>query len=163
MKDQIVACLDALEIEHQDFSHPPVMTCAEADELCPEMPGIATKNLFLKKGKKYFMVTMASTKHCPMKALSQAIGAKNASFASAQRLDEVLGIKPGAVGLLALLNDKEAKTRVFVDKDLLEADWLRSHPGVNDWTLCVPTAAVPKIMEHTGHSWQSLDLSSLQD
>ncbi len=48
------------QISYERFDHPLVYTCAEATELCPEMPANSakTKNLFLrdKKGKRHFLV-----------------------------------------------------------------------------------------------------------
>lgn len=154
----IESVLGSLSIEFQKFSHPAVMTCAEAEELCPEMPGIPTKNLFLKKSKKYYLVTLRHDREVNLKELSAKIGAKNASFASPVRLDEVLKIKPGSVGLLALINDEEAKTKVFVDSELFTEPWLQSHPGVNTQTFSFNSQKLDELMKHTGHEWHKLEL-----
>lgn len=150
--------LSHLGIHFQVFEHPPVFTCEESQQFCPPMPGLKNKNLFLKdeKGKKYFLVSLTQDKQLNLKDLGQKIGVKGLSFASERRLQEVLGISPGSVGILALVNDKEKSTSVFIDEDLLRSEWFQSHPETNTSTVCFKTADLQKFFAHTGHAWAPL-------
>ncbi|MDF2379194.1 MAG: prolyl-tRNA synthetase associated domain-containing protein [Candidatus Gracilibacteria bacterium] len=160
MPHSIIPFLQDLDLEYKTFSHPPVLTCEEAERLCPPMPGMKNKNLFLRdKKKNSYLVCMAQNKEIPLKDLASIIGAKSLSFGSTDRLDEFLKVKPGSVGLLALINDIQAQIRVFIDQDLMDEEWFQSHPGVNDSTLCIGTADISKLLDKTGHSWQNVDLS----
>jgi Ala-tRNA(Pro) deacylase len=152
--------LAQLGIEHQTFDHPPVFTCEESQQLCPPMPGLKNKNLFLKdeKGKKYFLVSLTQDKQLNLKDLGQKIGVKGLSFASERRLQEVLGVAPGSVGILALINDTQKLTTVYIDEDLLEAEWFQSHPLVNTSTTCFKMNGFNKFFKHTGHHFQEIKL-----
>lgn len=152
--------LAALSIPFQVFEHPPVFTCEESQQLCPPMPGLKNKNLFLKdeKGKKYFLVSLTQDKQLNLKDLGQKLGVKGLSFASERRLQEVLGIAPGSVGLLALVNDMQKLTTVYIDEDLLKAEWFQSHPLVNTSTVCFKTTDIRKFLHHTGHPFEGIVL-----
>src|SRR5207237_10923547 len=87
--------------------HPPVMTVEESERLVPPLPGAKTKNLFLrnKKGDRHFLVTVPHDAAVDLNVLGEQLGAGRLGFASPERLMKHLGITPGAVSLLALVND----------------------------------------------------------
>jgi Ala-tRNA(Pro) deacylase len=97
-------------IELQRFEHPPVMTVEESERLVPRLPGAKTKNLFLrdKKGARHFLVTVPYKVAVDLIALGVQLGAGRLGFASAERLMKHLGVTPGWVSLLALVNDRPA-------------------------------------------------------
>lgn len=152
--------LSRLNIPYQEFSHPPVFTSEESQRLCPPMPGIKEKNLFLrdKKGKNYYLVSLPQDKQLDLKELRQFLGVRGLGFASERRLKKVLGVEPGSVGILALINDKEHLTSVYVDKALLESEWFQSHPLINTETICFETKGLSKWLKHTGHQLQILEV-----
>lgn len=152
--------LAQLGIEQQVYEHPPVFTAEESQQLCPPMPGLKNKNLFLKdeKGKQYFLVTLTQNKQLNLKELGLRLGVKGLGFASPERLKNVLGIEPGSVGVLALVNDSQKLTKVFIDEDLLAADWFQSHPLVNTSTICFKTTGLQTFMNSTGHHFEPIKL-----
>src|SRR5437764_9908864 len=103
----IAAFLAQHRIEARRHEHPPVMTVEESERLVPRLPGARTKNLFLrdKKGSRHFLVTVPHDVAVDLNALGARIGAGRLGFASAERLQRHLGITPGSVSLLALVND----------------------------------------------------------
>ena len=54
----LYALLDQHQIPYVRVDHPPVYTCEEAERLVPPLPGVHTKNLFLRdsKGRQHFLV-----------------------------------------------------------------------------------------------------------
>ena len=100
-------------IPFQRVDHPAVFTVEEANRLVPDLPGFHTKNLFLrdKKAAHYFLLVCADHKTVNLKQLAKQIGINNLSLASAERLKQNLGITPGAVSILALINDRSGKVR----------------------------------------------------
>jgi Ala-tRNA(Pro) deacylase len=152
--------LEQLNISYQEFTHPAVFTCEEADLKCPPMPGAMVKNFFLrdKKGRNYFLLTLPAAKEISLHELGQLMGVKGLGFASERRLKDVLDIEPGSVGILALINDSENQTSVFIDADLLEDEWIQSHPLVNTATLAIKTEKLADFFAHTGHTWASLNI-----
>src|SRR5438094_9251871 len=95
-------------IRLQRFAHPPVMTVEESERLVPKLPGAKTKNLFLrdKKGTRHFLVTVRHDLAVDLNVLGTALNAGRLGFASPERLQKHLGITPGSVSLLALINDQ---------------------------------------------------------
>jgi Ala-tRNA(Pro) deacylase len=140
--------------------HPPVMTVEEMERLVPALPGAKTKNLFLRdgKGKRHFLVTVPHDLAADLDALGAALGAGRLGFASAERMIKHLGITPGSVSLLALVNDAGHAVEFVIDRRLWEADAVHAHPLVNDATLVVAHAELERFLQATGHAVRIIDV-----
>lgn len=141
-------------IEFEHYDHPAVFTCEQAQELLPDdIPGADTKNLFLrdKKGKKHILVTVGYDKTVDLMALSELVGLKKLGFGSPDRLQKYLGITPGAVSILALMNDHDHEVEFYMDEDLWKHDSFRVHPLVNTSSLVVSREGIEKFLAATGH------------
>ena len=136
------------------FEHPPVMTVEESERLVPRLVGAKTKNLFLrdKKGARHFLVTVPHDLAVDLHALGTAIGAGRIGFASPERLRQHLGIAPGSVSLLALVNDTARAVELVIDCRLWNADAVHAHPLVNTATMVLPHAELERFLAATGHS-----------
>ncbi len=152
----IYAFLSQHNIPFERCDHPPVYTCEQAEGLVPAAPGAHTKNLLLrdKKGRNHFLVVVGYEKAVDIKALSRLLGVSNLSFASPQRLMKYLGVEPGAVSLLAIINDTESAVEVILDRSLWRAEMLRCHPLVNTSTLSIARRDIERMLEITGHRYQ---------
>jgi len=62
--DDIYVFLEQNGVAYERFDHPAVYTCEEAEQLTPDMPGIHTKNLFLrnKKGDRHILIVLGFDK-----------------------------------------------------------------------------------------------------
>ena len=134
--------------------HPPVMTVEESLRLVPKLPGMKTKNLFLrdKKGQRHFLVTVPHDLPVDLEALGAALGVGRLGFASPERLRAHLGITPGAVSLLALVNDATHAVEFVLDEALWNAPAVQAHPLVNSATLILPHADLARFLAATGHA-----------
>src|SRR5437763_15397453 len=121
---ELAAFLARYGILAERFEHPPVMTVEESERLVPRLAGPKTKNLCLrdKKGGRQFLVTVPHDLAVDLHALGTAIGAGRIGFASPERLRQHLGIAPGSVSLLALVNDTARAVELFIDCRLWNAD-----------------------------------------
>ncbi len=151
--------LQSHNIPFERFDHPPVFTCEEAERLCPEMPGKATKNLFLRddKAKRHFLVVVGYDKNVSLGELKELLGVSKLSFASPERLQKYLGVIPGAVTLLGVVNDAEHAVEVILDEHLKE-EILQCHPLVNTATLTISTEGIRKFLTVTGHSLRIMNI-----
>ena len=149
-------------IEAERHEHPAVMTVEESERLVPRLPGAKTKNLFLrdKKGTRHFLVTVPHDLAVDLNALGEQLGAGRLGFASAERLLQHLGITPGSVSLLALVNDTARAVEFVIDRRLWAAGALHAHPLVNSATLVIPHAALERFLAVTGHSPRIIDVPS---
>jgi Ala-tRNA(Pro) deacylase len=156
--------LDAFLREHGiravRHSHPPVMTVEESERLVPKLPGAKTKNLFLrdKKGARHFLVTVRHDLAVDLNALGLALAAGRLGFASPERLARHLGVTPGSVSLLALVNDTAGAVELVIDRALWDAPAVQAHPLVNDATMVIAHAELERFLAATGHVPRVIDL-----
>ncbi len=152
------------DIEYERYDHPAVYTVEEAQRLVPELPGAKTKNLFLRdgKGRRHFLVVVPARKRVDIKGLAKKIAAGRLSFASAQRLQKYLGVDPGSVTLLAVLNDPSHQVELLIDADTWHSDMFQFHPLVNTATLLIPKAALEKFLSITGHQPEVIDVPAVE-
>jgi Ala-tRNA(Pro) deacylase len=148
------AFLTRHRIEATRHEHPPVMTVAESERLVPPLPGAKTKNLFLrdKKGARHFLVTVPHDLAVDLEALGLLLGAGRLGFASADRLMKHLGVTPGSVSLLALVNDALKAVELVIDRRLWEAEAIHAHPLVNTATMVIPHRELERFLAATGHA-----------
>jgi len=141
-------------------AHPPVMTVEESERLVPKLPGSKTKNLFLrdKKGLRHFLVTVRHDLAVDLDALGSVLDARNLGFASPERLMKHLGVTPGSVSLLALVNDRGATVEFVIDRALWGAPAIHAHPLTNDATMVIAHAGLERFLAATGHTPRVIDI-----
>jgi Ala-tRNA(Pro) deacylase len=157
--DHLFAHLEGLGIRTRTVQHPPVFTVDEAKALRGDLPGAHIKNLFLrnKKGEMWLVVAEES-RPIDLKALGERLGAGRLSFGSPERLMSYLGVAPGAVTPFALINDREGRVKVAIDKAVLERDPVNCHPLANDMTTAIAPRDLLAFIESSGHKPMILDL-----
>jgi len=145
------------------YEHPPVMTVAESERLVPPLPGAKTKNLFLRdgKGRRHYLVTVPHDRAVDLNALGAALGAGRLGFASAERMRTHLGIAPGSVSLLALINDNARAVEFVIDRALWNADAVQAHPLVNDATMILRHDDLVRFLAATGHRPKIVDVPAI--
>jgi Ala-tRNA(Pro) deacylase len=124
------------------------------------MEGAKTKNLFVrdKKGRRHFLVVVGYEKIVDLKSLSSLMGVSSLTMASPDRLKRYLGVDPGSVTILAVINDAERKVKVVFDRALWQSASFRCHPLINTSTLTVSKQGVQRFLELTGHEAMVLDV-----
>jgi len=150
----LFAALDRLGIAHPTVSHPPLFTVEESQSLRGQIPGGHTKNLFLrdKKGALY-LVTAEEDAEIELKSLHRRLGASGRfSFGSADLLMETLGVAPGAVTPLAVVNDTAGRVTVVLDAGLMQHAVINCHPLTNTMTTSLAGPDLVRFLEETGHS-----------
>ena len=160
MRADLDAFLARYGIALRRVDHPPVMTVEESERLVPPLPGVKTKNLFLrdKRGARHFLVTVPHELAVDLNALGERLRAGRLGFASAERLLKLLGITPGSVSLLALVNDTAHSVEFIIDRRLWEACAVHAHPLVNSATLVIPHAELERFLKATGHAVRIIDV-----
>jgi Ala-tRNA(Pro) deacylase len=140
--------------------HPAVMTVEESLRNVPKLPGMKTKNLFLrdKKARRHFLVTVPHDMAVDIGALEDALGVAGVGFGSAERLQKYLGIAPGSVSLLALVNDEALAVEFVIDRSLWEAEAVHAHPLVNTATMVLSHADLERFLAATRHVPRVIDV-----
>ena len=129
--------LDRLGVEYDRVDHAPAMTmedCKEVDEILESM---VCKNLFLcnRQETAFYLLMIPDTKVFHTKDLSAQIHSSRLSFAKETYMEELLDITPGSVSVLGLMNDREHRVQLLVDRDVLEGDYIGCHPCINTSSL----------------------------
>jgi len=157
--DTLYARLDALGIAYARHDHPPLFTVEDSKALRGDLPGGHCKNLFLRDRKgAMWLVVCLEDRRIDLKALGAMLDGARLSFGSADRLQRVLGIVPGAVSPFALINDTEVSVQVVLDRAMLEQRPLNYHPLVNTTTIAVAPEDLVRFIEACGHRPTILDL-----
>ena len=161
MTNDIFNILERLFIHYQRIDHPAVYTREEARRLVPHRLARAAKNLFLrdKKGKRHILLVEDDRKSDQYKDIERQTGLTHLSMGSPERLARHLGVTPGAVSLLALINDPEGRVEVLIDRELWEAEEIQAHPLINTMTVMISVADMARFIMYTGHSIQFVDVA----
>ncbi len=157
--------LDEYQISYKKFDHSPVYTVEESKKLSPAMSGGKTKNLFVrdKKGKHHILLTVEQDKRVDLKKVSEFIGYGRLSFCSPERLLKYLGVEPGSVSLLGILNDQAGEVEILIDEDLWKEQYLLCHPLVNTSTLRLGREELVKLFQLSGHPFRLLPIPELEE
>jgi Ala-tRNA(Pro) deacylase len=149
----LFAYLDSLGIAHQTVTHAPVFTVEESRVLARRVPGVHSKNLFLRDKKGVlFLVVASEDAAIELKSLHRLLGASGRfSFGSAEALLETLGVEPGSVTPFAAINDKASRVTVVLDAAMMAHEVLNFHPLSNTGTTTISRDGLVKFLEATGH------------
>ncbi len=153
--------LDALAIPYRHLSHDAAETMEACAEIDTRLGTKMCKNLFLTNRQQtdFYLLLMPGDKPFKTKELSGQLGVARLSFASGERMEEYLGLLPGSVSVMGLMNDKAHAVRLLVDADLLKSDEIGVHPCLNTASLAISTAdLLEKFLPHTGHSYTAVTL-----
>jgi Ala-tRNA(Pro) deacylase len=155
----LLADLAALAIPFEAHEHTAVFTVEESRRIDADIPGAHTKNLFLKDaGGAFWLVTVPAEARVDLKGLPGAIGCKRVSFGKAEDMERVLGISPGSVTPLAMINAPSDTVTVVLDRGLAEAGRMNVHPLRNTGTLGLAGADVLRLLRHWGHEPMVADI-----
>lgn len=151
--EELFERLDELDIEAETVEHPPVFTVEEAKSLRGKIPGLHTKNLFLRDKKKaMWLLVCREDRRFDMKALADVLGSARLSFGSPKRLMQYLGVIPGAVSPFAVINDDGGNVRVVLERAMLDDGPWNFHPLDNALTTSIAPDDMIRFLEAEEHA-----------
>ncbi len=151
-----------LAIPFQRIDHDPVETIEACGAVDQKLGTHMCKNLFLCNRQKtqFYLLLMPGEKKFLTKELSRQIGSARLSFAGADAMEAYLGLSPGSVSVMGLMNDTEGKVQLLVDRPVYEAEFLGCHPCVNTASLKMRSADVwNKFLPAVKHTVQVVELT----
>jgi Ala-tRNA(Pro) deacylase len=151
--EDLLAYLATLGVQTETVDHPPLFTVEDSRALRGEILGGHTKNLFVKDKKgRLFLLVLGEETVVDLKRVHETIGAQGrVSFGSADLLEEVWGVRPGAVTPFGAINDEAARVSVVLDEAMMRHERLNFHPLVNTRTTGLKSADLIKFLRATGH------------
>lgn len=150
-KTAIYAYFKSQDIDYEPVEHAAVYNMEEMSQIDLPHPEADAKNIFVRDDKKanYYLITVKGDKRINLKEFRKQHGLRNLSFASEQDLMDILGLIPGAVTPLGLLNDKTCKVQFYLDRDFLEEPGLIGiHPNDNTATVYLQAADLVTIVKN---------------
>lgn len=167
--EKVLRFLDAHKLEYSVVRHNPLFTIEEGLAFWNSLESLKgcthCKNLFLRNhsGKRHYLVTMECHKSLNFVQLQQIIREGKLTFASEERMERCLGLKPGSVSPLGLINDIDLtdanprelfenghRVKFFVDKDLQDAEMMTFHPCDNTASVVLSNATFKRFLELWG-------------
>ncbi len=133
--------LDSLGIEYFHTDHEEANTMEVCNEIDKVLGTLICKNLFLCNRQKtdFYLLMMPGDKPFKTKDITKQLGCSRLSFADSEAMLEYLDIKPGAVSIMGLMNDKDNKVRLVMDRAVVEEDTIGCHPCVSTSSLKIKT------------------------
>lgn len=139
--------LDSLGIEYERTDHEEANTMEACNEIDKVLDVIICKNLFLcnRQETQFYLLMMPGDKPFKTKDLSAQINSSRLSFGKPEYMEEYLHIRPGAVSIMGLMNDKENHVQLLIDRSVIESEYLGCHPCVSTSSLKLKTRDVLEI------------------
>lgn len=160
MNELLAKHLSELAIQYGYHTHPPVFSVADVALLSEKLPGVDTKNLFLRDEKRtrYVLVCVRAETRVHLKELGRTLGLKGITFASPEDMQAMLGITPGSVCLFSLMNDTESRVQGYIDASIAPSDDIQNHPLVNTATVVLGVQGMLQFCERVGHPLTRIDI-----
>ena len=148
-----LSALDQMNIPYIRLEHPPCASMDECAAIVSPSGAKHCKNLFLtnKRGTEFYLLLLDHKKRFVTSEVSRLLGSTRLSFASDEKLAELLGLCPGSISVTGLINDAERKVHPVIDADILKTEKMLIHPSVNTASLEVCTADVKRFVEALGY------------
>lgn len=153
--------LDGLGVEYKTLKHPAAFTIEECRAVRDKVNAPVFKNLFLtnKQQTSFYLLLLPGEKIFKTKYLSHQIGAARLSFADAGHMQKYLGVTPGSVTPLGLLNDTEGVVKLLLDRDLQKTPVFACHPCTNTASIVMSLKDLTDtVLPATGHGCQWVTL-----
>ncbi len=125
--------LDSLGVAFVRTDHEPATTMAVCGDIDAVLGSMICKNLFLCNRQKtdFYLLVMPGDKPFKTRDLSAQLGIARLSFAPEEKMEELLDLQPGSVSILGLMNDKDSRVRLLIDRDVLGQETFACHPCKN--------------------------------
>lgn len=157
-KEEIYQLLREKGIWHEITEHPAVYNMAEMAQVDLPYPEADAKNLLVRDSKKreYYLITVRGDKRVDLKEFRRQNQTRALTFASAGELMDLLGLEPGAVTPLGLLNDGERRVSFYLDDSFGAEDLIGVHPNDNTATLWLKVADLVRLLRDHGSPVQAV-------
>lgn len=129
----LLSRLAAVGVVANIVAYPAHDTVEDGKRLRGEMAGTFTKNLLLRDKKgRLFLFSIHEDLTFDLRSAHQLVGASGRlGFAPPQRMMDILGVQPGALTPLGLINDLKGEVTLVIDAALMSASQINFHPMTN--------------------------------
>ena len=157
---KVVDKLNELGIPFKLIFHPALPTIEDALNYWGKFEWTHCKNLFFRnhKGNRHYLVIFDCMQQLAIHDLEHRLKQGKLSFASEARMDKYLGLKPGSVSPFGIINDEEHHVYLYLDKNLLDREYISFHPNDNTGTCVIKTKDLIKFLDAMGNGYEFIEL-----
>ena len=147
------------KIPYEKIEHPAAFNMEQLASIHLPHPEWDAKNLFVRDDKKrnYYLITVKGDKRVDLKEFRRQHALRALSFASAEDLLAVLGLIPGAVSPLGILNDIDRRVHVYLDREFAGSK-IGVHPNDNTATVLLKTEDLIRVLRENGCTVETTEL-----
>ena len=158
-KTEIYHYLTERNVLYEITEHKAVFRMEELDSVELPYPEWGAKNLFVRDDKKrnYYLITVKGDKRVDLKEFRKQNELRALSFAPAEDLFTILGLTPGSVTPLGLLNDTEHKVHFYLDSEFV-GNKIGVHPNDNTATVWLQADDLMNIIREHGNEAEFVEL-----
>lgn len=153
--------LDRLGISYERIDHQVTMTMEACSEIDKTLGAPTCKNLLLcnRQNTDFYLLLLPGDKALKTSVLSKCIGSSRLSFAKGEYMEQFLDITPGSLSVLGLMNDRDHRVKLLIDREVLEEKDFGCHPCMNTTTIKFSVKdLLEKIIPAMDHSPTLVDL-----
>ncbi len=158
-KTEVYQYLTEQNIPYEITEHRAVFNMEELDAVELPYPEWDAKNLFVRDDKKknYYLITVKGDKRVNLKEFRKQHGLRNLSFASSEDLLEIMGLQPGSVSPLGILNDEEKRVYFFLDAEF-DGNKIGIHPNENTATIWLAAKDLMELIKKHGNEAEFVEI-----
>lgn len=151
-KEEIYQYLKKHQISYEVNEHKAVFNMGELDSVKLLYPEWDAKNLFVRDDKKrnYYLISVKGDKRVDLKNFRKQLGLRPLSFALADDLMAIMGLTPGSVTPLGILNDIDCKVHFYMDSEFA-GNIIGVHPNDNTATIWIQADQLIHLIREHGN------------
>lgn len=157
--------LDELHIPYTLYEHKLALTMEDCEGIGSDIGAVHFKNLFLtnRAGTVFYLALLRADKKFHTGAVSRQLGSERLCFGAPEQLREKLGLEPGAVTPLALINDKDHSVIVAIDRDIMAHPLLCTHPLVSNATVAISRMDMVRYIKACENEYKYISVENGED
>lgn len=139
--EKICSYLKNADVDYEIVHHEPAFTIDECRLIEKKIDGKICKNLLLTTTTEsvYYLLMMSGEKKFVTKDVSKKLGTSRLSFASAEKMRELINTEPGSLSVTSLVFDSKKAVKLAIDRSVIDEDYICCHPSDNTATLKIKT------------------------
>ena len=144
----VISFLEQCGVRYEEYSHKPLFTMEETDEIYEGISEQQVKVIFARKYKTksvydFCLIVWTGSKKVDFAKIAEVLNVKKVGMATPEEVLEELEIQIGALSPIGY----KKKCLAVVDKNLLRQPDLYINPGVHDKTIRMSAVDLGKLIE----------------
>jgi Ala-tRNA(Pro) deacylase len=133
LETKVYSELDRLGIRYERVDNDKVEAMEECVEISEKLGAEIRKTIICCNRQKtdFYLVILPANKRFDSKLFAAMMRTARVSFASAEDMEDLIGLTPGEASVMGILNDEDGKIKVVIDKAVADAEWFACNPGAN--------------------------------